>query len=1596
MAKYSLNINNLKDIYWWIINNYDEKNFETESLKDIDKYVYLSFNNDINVFPKHLPKVINIQSINTDKAKINICQMSDKNYFSYLSKRYEDNFVKKCDKLDSKILDTKLTYWFLSNNKFDLEQDILWDKLTYNHVFIDIFSSLDERKDLSYDSKIISQTNVSLLVEKASNKSLLFATDIQNNQIVSDLKLSFYTSDLKEVWVKYNYDKNKKLYILDTDLTSISYIVASNNIYYWVISESDNFSNYDFKYVSWQDSSTREYAYIYTDRPIYRSKDEVFIKWIIKKFDFDWYKKVDFKEATLDIYDDKNIFYRSEKVKIDKNSNFNLSFTIPEDSVLWNFTFKLSKNSTDYKDIYSSDYLFTYWWFSIEEYKKPIFKVNISWNKTWYNSWEKASFKINSKYYFGWNMSKSEWKYSVLTQKYFFDAKEYNDYSFWAWYEYFDCVYWGYCNYHDELIVWEKGFLTDDNWEYNYDYSFWDKQEDSEKIYTFNFEIEDKDTSKKVSNSVSTVLHTTSWYVWLKTKYYNSSKDWIYSEFITLDTNAKILPNTQIEVKVYKKDYKNVKKMWVDWVFYNEYYEDLVLEDTVSLKTWNDWTIKYNFKTKSTWEYQITASYTWKNNKTFSSTNYVYVAWDDYISWWNDNNSITEISSDKINYLLWEKANLIVKSPVNNWKILYILEKDDWIIDYFVKDISDYSPKFDFEIQDKHFPNVYIKTFLIWNKSWNPLPVYKRALQVVKVFTDYKKLQVIITPLKTNYLPWEKMSIQIQVLDNLWQKVKNANWSISVVDQSVLALKWNPKKNPYAFFYDMKRYLWVETFSNLKFLIEKLEIKDTSDWEKWWAWDMVKWWDTKKLRWNFKDTAFWQSDFVTDANWIAKIDIPVLPDNLTTWVIEVLVNDEKHRVWINYETFTTSKPLMIEDNLPSFVYTDDKISFSPVIYNKTWKDQEIDLSLEVNNWSIKQISKKEFLKSWESKKVIFEYNSILSSSFQENTALNITIKAKTKTWFEDSILKIIPIKLRATKETTTTVWSTKNNSFDEKIDLTKETLLPILKINYSSTLFTYLLDSFDFLSNYPYWCFEQQTSAIMPSVYLKELYEVSWREYDLTKKFIKKYVDNNVWYIDVSVDSSIKDYLSKLQKFQNTDWWFKYWSDISDEKSNLELTIYWFSSLSKISSLWYKIDQTILKNTKTYLLEKLKKPTCNNYNTSSCLAETEKLSIINSLYDFDNQNKELYDYFENISSKKVDNINYLYSLSKFINVSYLSDKIKKDLLKQALSKLDFIISNELVITPKWAYINWYSKIEKTSLLLAIIWQIWVENIDSKEILDNIIRFISENSKNLSTYESSILIKNIVSYLYSTNELKDTNLVSKVILNNKTIDSKKIDNSNIFDTHTFKIDSLQKNNIFNISKTWNWKLYYDLSLDYFIKSQDIKSRDEWFFVEKKYFSYNEYKKIESLKQEEYNSYLSWSIKYNDLKYPKDVVYYLKEITDFKVWDLVLVYNKIITSEDRQKVFFESYIPSWSQILNTSLATESKTISFPKWNIFFEREELRDDRYFWYIENLYTWVYENFYLLKITHSWDFQVPPTKIWEFYNTEVFGRSNWKNILVK
>jgi hypothetical protein len=56
---------------------------------------------------------------------VEVCEMDKNGYIDYVSNRWTQGFSPKCSKNYYKNLKVKNNYWNLTNNKFDIEQDII-------------------------------------------------------------------------------------------------------------------------------------------------------------------------------------------------------------------------------------------------------------------------------------------------------------------------------------------------------------------------------------------------------------------------------------------------------------------------------------------------------------------------------------------------------------------------------------------------------------------------------------------------------------------------------------------------------------------------------------------------------------------------------------------------------------------------------------------------------------------------------------------------------------------------------------------------------------------------------------------------------------------------------------------------------------------------------------------------------------------------------------------------------------------------------------------------------------------------------------------------------------------------------------------------------------------------------------------------------------------------------------------------------------------------------------------------------------------------------------------------------------------------------
>lgn len=514
----------------------------------------------------------------------------------------------------------------------------------------------------------------------------------------------------------------------------------------------------------------------------------------------------------------------------------------------------------------------------------------------------------------------------------------------------------------------------------------------------------------------------------------------------------------------------------------------------------------------------------------------------------------------------------------------------------------------------------------------------------------------------------------------------------------------------------------------------------------------------------------------------------------------------------------TAKTVMINENLPRFLGERDEITFSPVIFNKTGKNQSFDITISGTNLTIDSAKRTAFIKSGESYTIPFKVTvNSLGASSNEPAAAKITFKATAKESNEvDEVENTLPIVKTTTTETVATAGKT-TDSADERIKLSESIRKNggSVTVNYAASLLPNILSGMEYLKTFPYGCSEQRTSAIMPTIYLKQLYDSVKVPFDLKTKTVREYIDPYQGYQERSLDTILRGYLVEIKNFQRLDGGFGFWMD--SLSSEFPLTISLVSALSDIRSIGYTPNDTMMASAVKYIKAEFyanKRPYCTPSKTESCgWPLATRLKAIESILDNNTQDYEAYKMYKLLTFKDGDNlsmVNQSRVLAKLMRINAIT-KTEKDTLKKILDdQVKYLASNALVYNPRGAFLSSIGEGSRTDATtrfietLALMGPATVK--EYSQIIDNMERWIiSEKKKDGSfgsTADTSSVIRSLANIMRTSGELRDVNMLAKISLNNTLLEDKGIDAKNKLDTFSKSItlDQLQDNSNLHLEKT----------------------------------------------------------------------------------------------------------------------------------------------------------------------------------------------------
>jgi len=1504
---------------------------------------------------------------NMEFVNLEICKLDSLDFLYYLEnrpERYDPPVSTNCQKVIKDRIKLPKKYWITNYFKIDLKDYfeeplghyiLTFSNPNYTSSYWDkqkgeVYKQVYERSYLSITNLAVAEKTIqprltlygsqqSLSSEQLKElNNLYWVTNLLNLEAVSGAKINLYREDREGAPLTLI-----GIYTTDNDGIALTEVIYDlKGVIITKDKDSTIIPSTESK-LGWASTAfSDQKIYLYTDKPIYRPSQEVFIKGIYRRGYDGNYEIYRGKKINLKAYNSRGDEISNQDLEVNDFGTFNTKLILEKNSPLGTYRICADGHACSY--------------FDIQEYVPAPFEVKVKTDKEEYISKDTVNLDIEANYYFGVALEGGEVSYTISSQNYYFDrySDDYFDFGS-GWY------YWPPYSFGEKFLFRGETSLSNDGKArisqlLDLEELFQNKDERKSKIIVVDITVKNPQ-GQSISTQKSFILHAGEFYLGLRAdKSFLPKNEKFNIRVKSVDTQGKETKVKNINLVLYKTDWIYSKRQETTGGYSYIWEEKRELIEKYNFNTDDHGNYLQELKISKEGEYEVEISALDKRNNLIFSTYNIYMYGEGEVTIRPTKNTELEIQAEKTDLNIGDEGNIIIKSPYPNAKALISIERGK-IFDYQIKEIQGNLYNFNFKVKEEYLPNVFVSVLL---QSANPEVKFGKV--EFKIDTERKKLDIEVKSNKTHYLPGEEVTLDI-LAKNFEGKPVSAELSVAVADLSVLALKGNPKKNPLIFFYSGFP-LTVQTNSNIKNILVEVEIEKEGENGK--GGGLTAEELAKKARGVFKETAFWQAVVKTDEEGKVQLKF-TLPDNLTTWQTETIGLTKDTKLGVDYQEFITKKELMVVSLKPRFVVPGDVFYIGAKVFNQSTEKQKLNVKFESPSLILEDSPEKTItLKQGETETVYFK---VQASNQIETGEHGFSLSAKNEK-LEDTVIEYIKITSNNTYEVTATANYTSESISKEYVFLPENVVKDKgnLSIKSSATLAVFLSDALNYSLQYPYGCSEQIASKLNAIAIVKRGLNLP----NIGDKFkLEKIKYDGIEY---SIEEVVDIGLAELYNNQNWDGGFSYWRQ---GKSNFYLTLHVVDTLYNLSLAGFKINQNSLDEAANYLKKEMSKGRL-SYESEQ---EYKNRLILTSYTLFRLPNFKENDFLKQNIVRIVNDDLFLQEQISNTSLSYLSILLTNgDFANTLKNKVSDILDNRIDIDARGAFLEpnqnflWYyyeTTIKDTALYLKAL----SANRSSNPIIDKVLRWLLNSRKKDgawgSTNNTVTVIDAFTDFLAWKRET-ESNFNLDLLINEKTEGSFNFNPETIFEQFNKEIPlqelKFNENNIISFSKTNLNKLpnnlYYDLSLKYYLPAEQIPPRDEGFSITREFYDVDD-KKNENPLQEA------------------------------KVGDVLRAHLQITVPKSRNFVVVEGYIPAGMEIVNLDLATEQKSLLLQETELkensrelYLDFKELRDDRAFLFKERLEPGVYEFDYYVRALTKGKFNHLPAVVSEMYFPENFGRT--------
>ncbi|GAB4216176.1 MAG: hypothetical protein OHK0012_17900 [Synechococcales cyanobacterium] len=424
-------------------------------------------------------------------------------------------------------------------------------------------------------------------------------------------------------------------------------------------------------------------------------------------------------------------------------------------------------------------------------------------------------------------------------------------------------------------------------------------------------------------------------------------------------------------------------------------------------------------------------------------------------SWSSGGQGGLRVLADRSVYQVGDTATVVITSPVADAHALVSIEGQQ-LFAAQVQRLTGQSLTVSVPILPSYTPNVFYRVVLVGANR----QVYEGQVQLyVSPLTQFAQVQVSSD--HATYRPGDTATITITTRD-AQQRPLSAEVSLAVVDEAIYLLRPDPTPDLQRFFYSRRFNRVMTSYSFPQQYPGGLDKLANS------------------IRQDFRDTAAWFPNLVTDAQGQAQVQV-TLPDNLTTWRLTAHATSVDTQVGSAVSRLRVTKNLVVRLATPRFFRTSDQLSLTAVVQNQTDQSQTVQVYAETSSHLALSGSPQQSLTIAPQSAVRVEWPAqvieagsatvrVIAQGSQDQDAMELTVPVQGFG---------VPIRQFAQGQGAAQI------PLDIPEDVVPGSLHATLRL--ATTPVGDLLGGLDYLAEFPYGCTEQTLSRFLPALAIADL-----------------------------------------------------------------------------------------------------------------------------------------------------------------------------------------------------------------------------------------------------------------------------------------------------------------------------------------------------------------------------------------------------------------------------------------------------------------------------------------------------------------------------